>query len=139
VLFEETLRCNPKTDHLAPKVVYPLYQKQIETVLSTIGVMLPEYIRQHLAGLAVAVPQLFEEIEQGVAEYNLELTKDILRMYVEDDVLVKAFNASNAQHHSDMQNLFKQIMNMREQLEAKKKTHTVYKADFMQDPDNDKF
>ncbi|KAH0573228.1 hypothetical protein SS50377_25348 [Spironucleus salmonicida] len=133
VLFEQELNCNPETDHLAPKNLYPIFKPKIEVMFDQILKVINGYTTTELISAEEKVAMLCRQILAEITEINDYLIVELITKSTESDKFQQLADTQKVKNLNEQQNMRKRISLLKEQIMGKRRTGVMYSPDFLKD------
>ncbi|KAH0573249.1 hypothetical protein SS50377_25369 [Spironucleus salmonicida] len=133
VLFEQELNCNPETDHLAPKNLYPIFKPKIEVMFDQILKVINGYTTTELISAEEKVAMLCRQILAEITEINDYLIVELITKSTESDKFQQLADTQKVKNLNEQQNMRKRISLLKEQIMEKRRTGVMYSPDFLKD------
>ncbi|KAH0573363.1 hypothetical protein SS50377_25483 [Spironucleus salmonicida] len=130
VLFEQDLNCNPTTDHLIPKDVFPIFQTQIAKILKLQQTLFNEELAQQIEFL---IPKIESKLSQNLGDLiNLADSFGLALVIAsqENVDMQKIMTKLQKLSIDEKIKLRKEIIVLREQMHQKRRITMLFKTDF---------
>ncbi|CAL6027428.1 Conserved_hypothetical protein [Hexamita inflata] len=131
VLFEPALNCDPATDHINPKNIYPLYKVKLSNIFKEIRTVNEQYL-QNLIKQQLA-QTIYPEIDKRItieSDFNyLSLKNQRAEKY--NQYLQQYIKTKLETFQQVLRDQKREIATLREQLLSKHKISTLFQPDYL--------